>query len=311
MVYDLFSYRNRDITKDSDSYIYEIPTGFRNQILHITDGILALLMKYYSPLFRDIPDACECICRGFSREKELISIHFKNEVNSWPALAHYILSCKDIDLLDLIDYIFGYILSDKISIYHTFGCQEFTRLDNAIIELNERFKHHNLGYEIINGRLIKKTNKLTHEAIVRPALNLLCDEDFRGAEDEYMNALKFFRYGENKEAILNAAKAFESFMKILCTKMGYSFEKDKITASGLLHLLKSNNFYPEYLSDHLENLNKVLLNGAPTVRNKTAGHGQGEECRTVPDDYATYVMNLVASNIVFLHSIYKEHHSGK
>ena len=50
------------------------------------------------------------------------------------------------------------------------------------------------------------------------------EEGFEGAEDEIRNAYERRRKGDNKNAILEAGKAFESTMKIICDKQGYCAE---------------------------------------------------------------------------------------
>ena len=51
--------------------------------------------------------------------------------------------------------------------------------------------------------------------------------------------------------------------------------------------------------------NPRFESGAPTVRNKEAGHGQGSEPVNVPEYLAAYVLHLTASNIVLLVEAYK------
>ena len=304
MIFDLFSYRNRDNKEEPDVYVYDkFPKEFRNQFLYITFNVCEVLINSF-------PNPISSVLLIYSREAGMkhIFLQKRDDNNTWRAFEEYVSACTDIEFLDIMDLTFRVLVdNDEIRNYSNIRNSVFI---DAIEELNERLKRHNLGYEFSNGMIIKKTNKVTHETIIKPALKLLCDEGFKGAEDEYLNAWKQFMDGNNQGAILNAAKAFESFMKIICSKMHYTFDKEKDTAKKLLEHLKNNNFFPSYLENHLNALITTLESGAPTVRNKTAGHGQGEECISVPDDYATYVLNLVASNIVFLHSIYKEHHSG-
>ncbi len=178
--------------------------------------------------------------------------------------------------------------------------------NEAIYELNLRLKQNSLGYEFINGKIIKKTDAVTHENIVKPALKLLLDEEFRGAEEEYLLAFEHFKNSENKDAIQNAAKAFESTMKTICAGLSYEFNPSKDAAKQLLEKLKANSFFPAYLEDHLNAVVKTLEAGAPTLRNKTAGHGQGTEVKPIGDEYVEYVLNLVATNILFLYRIYQE-----
>ena len=49
-----------------------------------------------------------------------------------------------------------------------------------------------------------------------------------------------------------------------------------------------------------------LDSGLPTVRNKTSGHGQGQEIIELPEHFAAYALNLAATNIVFLVNAYKQ-----
>lgn len=148
-------------------------------------------------------------------------------------------------------------------------------------------------------------NQFVHAQYVKPALQLLCDKEFAGAEDEYRNALEARRAGNNKEAILNAGKCFESVMKTICEKKQYDDNVEDYAAKNLLGTLKKNNFFPAYMNDHLTNVVETLKRGAPVVRNKVAGHGQGSEITDAPDCLVDYVLGLVAVNTVLLVKLYK------
>lgn len=68
------------------------------------------------------------------------------------------------------------------------------------------------------------------------ALKLLFEEGFEGAEDEIRKAYEKKRKGDNKNAILEAGKAFESTMKIICDKIkkDMSMIKQRILLKSLL-----------------------------------------------------------------------------
>ena len=53
-------------------------------------------------------------------------------------------------------------------------------------------------------------------------------------------------------------------------------------------------------------LEQVLSGGLPTVRNKEAGHGQGDEVKTVDNTLVEYAIHLAATNIVYLVSLLKK-----
>lgn len=127
---------------------------------------------------------------------------------------------------------------------------------------------------------------------------------FKGAEDEYMKAFEALRNNDNKNAIIEAAKAFESAMKTICSKRKYRFNPEKASAKDLIKTLKDNGFFPTYLDYQLDSIVHLLESGATVVRNKTSAHGQGEDVVTIPDSYAKYVIGTVAVNMVFLVQIY-------
>ena len=140
---------------------------------------------------------------------------------------------------------------------------------------------------------------------MKPTLKLLFEEGFEGAEDEIRNVYERRRKGDNKNAILEAGKAFESTMKIICDKQGYAYDKNKDTVQKLITILENNGFYPSYKNAHLTSIRTTLETGLPVVRNKVAGHGQGNQIITIPDEYTDYALHLAATNILFLVRLYR------
>ena len=47
-----------------------------------------------------------------------------------------------------------------------------------------------MGYEFINGELIRIDNKILHQEVIKPALRLLYEEGFDGAEEEFRKAFQ-------------------------------------------------------------------------------------------------------------------------
>ena len=297
MMYKLFSQREKEKKGlVSDVYIYdEFCQEFRNQILFILDDISSLLAEldysYNSTTWYKM------LWELYSREKGLSNEKFNASYYAYK-IKSYCHECSDQDFLDFLDLAWAVINHSSI----------FKRRKNMIDsfnkELNYRLKLHSLGYEYINGELIKKTNEHIHKEIIKPALHLLNDTKFKGAEQEYLQAFEFFKKGNNKDCISNALKAFESVMKTICKENGYAYDKDKDTAKQLLQHLTDNDFYPKYLESHLTGIRTTLESGAPTLRNKKAGHGQGQDVDVVSDEYAEYALNLVATNIVLLVKIF-------
>jgi len=183
----------------------------------------------------------------------------------------------------------------------------FPVLDDAISVLNHRFQEHSLGYryQYPPGQIVLVDSEYLHVEAVEPAASLLYDEGFSGAFDEFIQAHKHCREGNNKAAIASASNAFESVMKTICDIRGWEYDAQKATASALIRTLLANNLIPSEMQSHFTGLRTTLEGGVPTIRNKFAGHGQGSEPVEVPDYLASYALHLTASNIVFLVEAHK------
>ncbi len=300
MIFKLFSQRNEP-EKQYDVYEYNFfPEKFINQSFFIIDDFINLYTGDYSikpdKIWNDIYDV-------FIRQLGVVRLdgYYSND-SAAHRIENYYRNHNGDDLLNLLDLIFVYF--DKFLRYnppvqyHNIS----QRLDDSIYELNYRFNEYGLGYEFINGELIKKSNEIIHAEIIKPVLKLLHDEHFKGAEEEFVQAFDNYRNGQNKDAILYAQKAFESSMKTICKRKKYSYE-EKDNAKKLIEILRLENFYPEYLNKQLVLLSDLLISGLPKLRNEEAGHGQGETIRNVENNYVEYAIHLAATNIVFLVSL--------
>jgi len=178
--------------------------------------------------------------------------------------------------------------------------------DQAIKELNQRFKDHAVGYQYAQGQLIRLDSEFLHEEVVKPALALLRGASFKGPEEEFRTAHKHYRDGKHKETITAALNAFESTIKCICNKRKWKFS-DRATAGQLIEVIFEKELVPRSLESQFTSLRGVLASGLPTVRNRTtpSAHGQGSQPVDVPEHMSAYALNLAASNIVFLVESYK------
>ena len=174
--------------------------------------------------------------------------------------------------------------------------------EDAIDELNQRFKEHQIGYQYQAGQIILIESTYLYTEAVQPAISLLYDLQFDGALQEFMSAHMHLREGNNKDAIVAAENAFESTMKTICDLRGWDYSQKQATASNLLGVLFDHDLIPNELQSHFHALRTTLASGLPTVRNREGqgGHGQGSEVVVVPDYLASYCLHLAATNIVFL-----------
>ncbi|MCQ2588591.1 MAG: HEPN domain-containing protein [Treponema sp.] len=300
MIFKLFTQRNEP-EKQFDVYEYEVlPEPFINQSFYIIYDFIQLY-KYDShireeKIWNDIYDI-------FIRQIGVIGLdgYYINDSYE-PRIENYYRTHNGNDLLNLIDLIFIYF--DKYLRHNPpSGHYNISKiLDSSINELNCRFKQYGLGYEFINGELIKKTNEIIHSEVIKPSLKLLHDEKFKGAEEEFKLAFENYQNGNNKDAILYAQKSFESALKTICKRKKFEYD-EKNDAKKLLEILRLQGFYPKYLNRQLVQLSDLLLSGLPKLRNEEAGHVQGEEIRNVENNYVEYAIHLAATNIVFLVSL--------
>lgn len=318
-MYKLFLERIRNRDGEPEVYIYdEFPEAFRNQVFYIMTDILDKL------------GVCCCewddLHDEFCREKGLKLLGHWNVTRGGYGkhnIEQFISEASSPEFLDFLDFVFyifngegrevdvpqyyhnAFVGAVENNIYDTIIKEVNNGIDKAIAELNYRFKQHNLGYEFVNGEVIRIDNKMIHQEVIKPALRLLYEEGFDGAEEEFRKAFEYRRKGDNKNAILEAGKSFESTMKTICDKKNYTYDKAKDTAKKLIEILESNNFYPAYMSSHMASLRTTLETGLPVVRNKKAGHGQGSTVEPISDEFVEYALNLAATNIVLLVGIYK------
>jgi hypothetical protein len=218
--------------------------------------------------------------------------------------------CEDAtteQALDMIDVSFKDIITWHRNQQWASLYRAQMRPHEAIQDLNQRFMEHGVGYAFVTGQLpqlIKKDNEHLHSEVVLPALRLLHEEGFSGANEEYRSAHEHYRHGAYKECLNDCLKAFESTMKTICTRKNWVF-KDTNTASSLIEVCLKNSLLPTFIQSHLGAVRSALESAIPTVRNKLGGHGQGPEPKTVPQFYAEYLLHETAATIVFLVDAYK------
>lgn len=222
--------------------------------------------------------------------------------NPYDNVVNYFVAAKDInELLDCLDVCFGAVVNEvaRWTPDERRRCGADTDPRDAIEILNQRFSEHGVGYRFQNGQIVRIDNELLNVEIVAPAMNLLSDPVFAGANDEFITALDHHRYGREKEAILGAVQAFESTMKTICSLRGWTYDP-KDAAKKLIDVMLKNKLIPMSLQTQFHSLHTVLESGAPALRNGVPGHGQGVMIVNIPEEIAGYAINLVAANIVLL-----------
>lgn len=305
--YETFSKRQKKLQEagQQDVYQYDVlPTTFRVQVIHIWNESLGNCNEFSIGkissylMWRRIHDI-------LAREAGLFHLGTVPDMPSHQC-KEYVLAADTGNVLDIIEISFRMI--DRIARQLSFSEKEAYGItqdaDDAIDELNERFREHNIGYQYVGGELVRVDSQYLHAEAVKPAIGLLQEEDFSGASEEFLEAHEHYRKGDYKDAIAWALKAFESTMKTICEKRNWPYDKTA-NAKALIDIMLSKGLIPSELTSHFTALRTVLEAGLPTLRNRTSGHGQGANPVKIPDYFAGYALHLAASNIVFLMEAHK------
>lgn len=177
-----------------------------------------------------------------------------------------------------------------------YRAQEF---DKHRDELNARLQEAAVGYEFQSGNIIQIDQQIIHNEVVLPALRLLHDSRFAGANDEYLGAHQFFRNGDFESCLIECGKAFESVLKVIGTKRRWDISPND-ASSRLIEAAYASGFIPPYMQAQFTALRAILESGVPAVRNRMSGHGSGGQVRQVDKHLAAYQLHQTAAAVVFL-----------
>ncbi len=297
-IFDLYSSRNKP--KYPELYQYTTASEkLRRQLVHIVaDAIGANVAGRYG----DVTQSEKLYREMFSiiaKEYGVFEMYGFN-LGSFKWIEQHIQRAKTteqfLDVLELTcKFIDKVVRPDWDRFRYSDGIKQ--RPDEALKEINERMKRDGFGFEYTNGQLIRVDSQYVHTEVVKPALSIL--DNHKGAREEFLSAHEHYRHNKYEECLVDCNKAFESLMKSIYAKRGWEYQKTA-TAKKLIRVGLDNGLIPTYLQEQFNNFSSLLESGIPTIRNKEAGHGQGESVREVPEPLVKYALHLTATNIVFL-----------
>ena len=281
-IFDIFSKRQKKLRGEvPDVYVYDdLPNSLRVQIVHIWQDTLGT----------DYDEHYKSIVNTLCREYGVFTLAKTDSYgrNYIEEFFNFFLQADDIEnALDAVELSFQVI-----------GKYSY-KYNDAIEELNGRFKEHGVGYQFTNGQIVCIDSEFIHTEIVKPALKLLNQKHYAGAQQEFLKAHEHYRKGNAKEALSECLKAFESVMKTICDKRGWSYGNNA-TAKPLIQACFDNRLIPSFWQSHYSALRNLLESSVPTGRNKLSGHGQGTTPVSVPNHLVSYMLHMTASAIVFL-----------
>lgn len=302
-IVDLFHKRQKRLRGEySDVYQYDkLPDKLKVQIVHIWKETIGEDYSggQWNPSSenRKYLETCyNILCKElgvFELNEE--DTFLGNTVSYSQNISKYFLSEKNIEkALSVVELMTGFtkIFADK----YPHGIN----ISDTIEELNQRFREYGVGYQYENDQIIRVDSEFIHAEAVKPALQLLSNPMYKGAQEEFLKAHEHYRHGRYDSALTDCLKAFESTMKIILDKHGWEYDKNRDTASKLINCCIRNELIPKFWTDHFTSLNNMLTSSIPTPRNKLSGHGKGNDDIEVPEHLIQYVLHMTASTIVFL-----------
>lgn len=297
-ILDIFSKRrarNRGELPDVFQY-KEFPEKLRVQLAHLISDSLGedgYSSNHVRQVYVDIENV---LCREYGTF-ELA----KNSRGSKESLLNFVLSEPSVEkVLDVVEICFRVVdeLVRTDSNYRHFTTRRIEP-DEAINDLNQRFRESGCGYQFESGEIVRVDSQLIHNEAVRPALALLRDKRFHGANSEFLEAHSHYRHSRHKDCLVWCLKAFESTMKSICTIKKWKFEAND-TAKSLINTCLSNGLVPKYSEAQFSAIRSLLESGIPTLRNKTSGHGQGPDNVVLSEHVSRYALHLTASTLLYL-----------
>jgi len=297
-IFDLFSKRQRRARGEMpDVYVYDVlPQPLRVQIVHIVRDSFGVDHYGYHYAEKAYKSVKEALCREYGLF-QLVK-HPNSDADS--VFDFFLVEESTERAFDVVELCFkiinSFILDNQD--YKHFTDRKL-EAEEAVSELNGRFKEHGIGFQFESNELIRLDSNFLHAEAVKPTLAVLRGDGFKGANEEFLLAHEHYRRGRHKECLVNALKSFESTMKVLCNMRGWPNQPGD-TAKALISTCLNNGLTPPYLESQLGSLRSLLESGIPTLRNKLGGHGQGAEPTVVPEYLARYSLNLTASSILFL-----------
>ena len=310
-VFDLFSKRQKRLRGEApDVYSYDkLPDALRVQIVHIVLGVMGNAEEYWSspsPYGHNrsvVASSYKAVVDILRREYgvfQLLENGSHDERGYLGELVDFFLRETNIDRsLDVVELCFRVINTGTRNFQYLRRRNASAVADDAIDELNQRFREHGVGYCFENKQIVRVDSQLIHAEVVKPALKLLDQQKYAGAQQEFLRAHEHYRTGNAKEALNECLKAFESVMKSICDDRGWSYG-DGATARGLIKACFDNRIVPSFWQSHFSSLRGLLESGVPTGRNKLSSHGQGAAPTNVPMHLVGYALHMTAAAIVFL-----------
>lgn len=215
---------------------------------------------------------------------EAVNFPLGMRLGSWGVDEQNRLGSQSASLVfDLIE-----LLYDELSDSEENGKNDFRA------EINSVFSDNDIPWVLVDGRLVKIDSRQFEQDMKRKAaerLNELKDAApvFQSSYDELVKAIEFLDKGDFAEAVTNAAKSYESTLKVLCNEENAAAGRlvSEIVKRGLLDL-------PDGMEQ--KDFESKVLMSLPFIRNRPgAAHGAGAGSGEISRNMANLAVNLACA----------------
>ena len=293
---NLFSERNNAKSIDEIILFDELPEKLRIQLRFIVEEILDKYDNYYE------------IHKILCKERGKLSLNSKyqlGKLDKVTILDQFIDKNYDInlifDIIELTLHYYNYQLHEEFPFDKEIAINTMNDIEN---EINIRFKESQVGYKVVNCDIIKMDSEVTFNEIIEPTIKLTHNKLFENVNLEFIDAIKSYQNGDNKNCLVKCLNSFESTLKIILDEKGWEYDENG-TSSKLLNICYERELIPKELQSEFSSLRSLLESGIPPIRNHYAGHGQGKKDVVVEDYLARYAFNITGSCIQLLIEISK------
>jgi Domain of unknown function (DUF7014) len=141
-------------------------------------------------------------------------------------------------------------------------------------------------------QVIRREDDVIHAQAVEPTLHVLAQKGLEAAHTEFLEALADYQKMDYGDCLVKCGSSFESVLKSICHKRGWSY-KQTDTAAPLLKIVLDQGGLDSFFEQPL------LLVG--TIRNRLSkAHGAGVASKSAPQHIARYAINATAAAILLL-----------
>lgn len=301
-IVNIYSKRQKLLSGEiPDILVYnDMPKKLRVQVVQIINNALGRDQYVHQHVVSDVFEYLnQVLCQEYGVFK--LSGRFSETAYEGQVINQILVSLQIEKVLDAIELVFKYIDTKVRENFNSYSNSANPQLnpDQAIQELNQRFRENGFGYSFVEGQVIRIDSTYLHSEVVIPTLSLLMSKKFSSANEEYLLAHGHYKAGRNKECLAECLKSFESVLKIICNENNWEyFQTD--TAKKLIQICFNNNLVPSFMQTQYNSLQSLLESGVPTVRNKLGGHGQGTITQKADDEITRLALNLTGANIIYL-----------